>query len=179
MTTTTEITAESKMGAVLEAFPGAQRALMRRYHIGGCSSCGFAPEDRLGEVLAKHNVLAVGDVIEYIKTSHAEEQRIQIQPQDLAEALKSPTPPRLLDVREPEELAIVKLDGAVPVTQELVQEMMAGWPKDTPIVTYCHHGIRSLEAASYLIGHGFTDVRTLVGGIDAWAEQIDPSLPRY
>ncbi len=179
MTTTTEITAESRMGAVLEAFPGAQRALMRRYHIGGCSSCGFAPEDRLGDVLAKHNVLAVEDVIEYIKTSHAEEQRIQIQPQDLAEALKSSTSPRLLDVREPEELAIVKLDGALPVTQELVQEMMAGWPKDTPIVTYCHHGIRSLEAASYLIGHGFTDVRTLAGGIDAWAEQIDPSLPRY
>ena len=179
MTTTTEINAESKMGAVLEAFPGAQRALMRRYHIGGCSSCGFAPEDRLGDVLAKHNVLAVEGVIEHIKTSHAEEQRIQIQPQDLAETLKSSTPPRLLDVREPEEPAIVKLDGAVPVTQELVQEMMGSWPKDTPIVTYCHHGIRSLEAASYLIGHGFTNVRTLAGGIDAWAEHIDPSLPRY
>ncbi len=86
---------------------------------------------------------------------------------------------RLLDVREPEELAIVKLEGAVPVTQELVQEMMASCPKDTPIVTYCHRGIRSLEAASYLIGHGFTNVRTLAGGIDAWAEQIDPSLARY
>ena len=94
MTTTTEITAESKMGEVLEAFPGAQRALMRRYHIGGCSSCGFAPEDRLGDVLVKHNVLAVEDVIEYIKTSHADEQRIQIQPQDLAAALKNTTPPR-------------------------------------------------------------------------------------
>ncbi len=179
MTTTTEITAESKMGAVLEAFSGAQRALMRRYHIGGCSSCGFAPDDRLGDVLARHNVLAIGEVIDHIKTSHAEEQRIQIQPQGLAEALKSSTPPRLLDVREPEELAIAKLEGAVLATQELVQELMARWPKDTPIVTYCHHGIRSLEAASYLIGHGFSDVRTLAGGIDAWAEQIDPALPRY
>lgn len=179
MTTTTEITAESEMEAVLEAYPGAQRALMRRYHIGGCSSCGFAPEDRLGDVLAKHNVLAVEEVIEHIKTSHAEERQIQIRPQDLAEGLKGSTPPRLLDVREPDELDIVKLDGAVPVTQELMQEMMASWPKDTPIVTYCHHGIRSLEAACYLIGHGFTDVRTLAGGIDAWAEQIDPALPRY
>ena len=179
MPKTSEVTAQTTMREVLEAFPGAQRALMRRYHIGGCSSCGFAPEDRLGDVLAKHNVLAVDEVIEHIETSHAEEQRIQIQPQDLAEALKSSTPPRLLDVREPQELAIVKLDGAVPVTQELVQEMMAGWPKDTPIVTYCHHGIRSLEAASYFIGHGFSNVRTLAGGIDAWAEQIDPSLPRY
>ena len=179
MSRTSEVTAQTTMQEVLEAFPGAQRALMRRYHIGGCSSCGFAPEDRLGEVLAKHNVLAVDEVIEHIETSHAQEQRIQIQPQDLAEALKSSTPPRLLDVREPEELAIVKLDGAVALTQELVQEMMADWPKDTPIVTYCHHGIRSLEAASYLIGHGFTNVRSLVGGIDAWTEQIDPSLARY
>ena len=92
MTTTTQITAESKMGAVLEAFPGAQRALMRRYHIGGCSSCGFAPEDRLGDVLARHNVLAVGQVIDYIKTSHAEEQRIQIHPQDLG-SVASRQPP--------------------------------------------------------------------------------------
>ena len=179
MTTTTQITAESTMGEVLDAFPGAQRALMRRYHIGGCSSCGFAPEDRLGDVLAKHNVLNVSEVIDHIKSSHAEEQRIQIEPHDLAEALQSKIPPRLLDVREPHELDIVKLEGAIPVTQELVQEMMTNWPKDTPIVTYCHHGIRSLEAASYVIGHGFTDVRTLTGGIDAWTEQIDSSLQRY
>ena len=59
----------------------------------------------------------------------------------------------------------MKLAGAVPVTQELVQEMMASWPKGTPIVTYCHLGIRSLKAASYLIGHGFTNVRTLAATI--------------
>ena len=85
----------------------------------------------------------------------------------------------MLDVRAPEEQAVVTLDGALPLTQELVQEMMTSWPKEIPLVTYCHHGIRSLEAASYLIGHGFTNVRSLAGGIDAWAEQIDPSLPRY
>jgi rhodanese-related sulfurtransferase len=113
------------------------------------------------------------------QTSHAEDLRLQIQPQELIEVLRSPTAPRLLDVRGPEEQALVTLDGAIPVTRELVQEMMTNWPKDTPIVTYCHTGIRSLEAASYLIGHGFTNVRSLAGGIDAWAEQIDPSLPRY
>ena len=152
---------------------------MRRYHIGGCSSCGFAPDDRLRDVLARHNQLGVDEVIEYIKTSHAEDQRLQIQPRELAEALKSRAGPRLLDVRSPEEQAIVTLDGAIPVTRELVQEMMTTWPKDTPIVTYCHRGIRSLEAASYLIGHGFTNVRSLAGGIDAWAEQIDPALAQY
>ena len=175
----TTITSESTMRSVLEAFPSAQRALMRRYHIGGCSSCGFAPDDRLGEVLARHNVLDVDEVIEHVKSSHEQEQGIQTTPEELSDALKGPTPPKLLDVRQPEEQAIVKLNGSLPVTQELAQEILSTWPKDAPILCYCHHGIRSLEAASYFIGHGFTNVRSLAGGIDAWAERIDPSLPRY
>lgn len=174
-----EITADSTMSTVLETFPGAQRALMRQYHIGGCSSCGFAPEDRLGDVLDKHNVSGVSAVIDYIKSSHEDELRIQIQPQELAELLKGEQRLRLLDVRGPEEFEIVRLDGAELVTRELVDDMMTGCPKDTAIVTYCHHGVRSLEAASYFIGHGFTNVRSLTGGIDAWAEQVDPALRRY
>ncbi len=176
---TKQIHAGSTMQEVLDAYPGAQRALMRQYHIGGCSNCGFDLSDHLGDVLAKHKVLNVPEVIEHIKTSHEQEQRLQMSPQELAEVLKSEMVPRLIDVRQPEEQAIVKLDAALPLTQELAQEMMANWSKDTPIVFYCHHGIRSLEAASYFIGHGFTNVRSLMGGIDAWALEIDTSLPRY
>ena len=176
---TKEITSDSTMREVLEVYPGAQRALMRRYHIGGCSHCGFAPEDRLAEVLTQHNVLNVDEVIEHIKTSHEQEQQLQVSPQELATALKGDNPPRLLDARSPEECAIAKLQGSLHATQDLTQEMMSNWPKDTPIVTYCHHGIRSLEAASYLIGHGFIHVLSLAGGIDAWAEEIDTSLRRY
>ena len=177
--TTKGIHARSSMQEVLYAFPGAQRALMRQYHIGGCSHCGFELSDHLDEVLAKHNVLNVTEVIEHIKTSHEQEQRLQVSPQELAEVLKDETAPRLIDVRQPEEQAIVKLEAALPLTQELAQEMMTNWSKDTPIVFYCHHGIRSLEAASYFIGHGFTHVRSLSGGIDAWAQKVDTSLPRY
>ncbi len=176
---TKEITSRSTMREVLEIYPGAQRALTRRYHIGGCSHCGFAPEDRLAEVLTQHNVLNVDEVIEHIKTSHEQEQQIQVSPQDLAAALKGDTPPRLLDVRSPEECAIAKIEGSLHASQSVVQEIMSTWPKDTPMVTYCHHGIRSLEAASYLIGHGFTNVMSLTGGIDAWAEEIDASVGLY
>ena len=176
---TAKITGDSTMQEVLNAYPGAQRALMRGYHIGGCSSCGFAPGDRLRDVLAGKNVLNVDEVIEFIQTSHEDEQRIQIGAQELAEALDSDTPPRLIDVREPEEQSIAQINGCHPATPDLVQEMMANWTKDTPIVTYCHHGVRSLNAASYFIGHGFTNVRSLTGGIDAWAEQIEPSMARY
>ena len=177
--TTKQIHTGSTMQEVLDAYPGAQRALMRQYHIGGCSHCGFDPGELLGDVLAKHNVLNTDEVLEYIQTSHEQEQRLQISPHELAEALKSDAAPRLIDVRQPEEQAIAQLDGALPYTQELGQEMMADWSKDTPILFYCHHGIRSLEAVSYFIGHGFTNVRSLQGGIDAWAREVAPSLPRY
>ncbi|MCZ6683287.1 MAG: rhodanese-like domain-containing protein [Planctomycetota bacterium] len=177
--TTQEIHARSSMQEVLDAFPGAQRALMRQYHIGGCSHCGFDLSDHLGDVLAKHSVLNVAEVLEYIKTSHEQEQQLQLSPQELAQVLEGETVPRLIDVRSSEEQAIVKLESGLPLTQALTQEMTRDWPKDTPIVFYCHHGIRSLEAASYYIGHGFTNARSLRGGIDAWAQEVDTSLSRY
>lgn len=176
---TPEITGSSTMQEVLDAFPGAQRALMRRYHIGGCSSCGFDPSDRLIDVLKKHNVLDVGEVIAHVKQSHEEEQRLQMDPLELSQVLQGDTPPRLIDVREEHEQSIAKIDGSLPATEELLQEIMETWARDAPIVTYCHHGIRSLDAASYLMGHGLTNVRSLRGGIDAWAEQVDPSMARY
>jgi len=173
------ISTESTMREVLGVYPGAQRALMRKYHIGGCQSCGFAPDEQLGDVLDRHNVPDAGAVIAHIQASHEQEQQLQISPTELAEGLKSNSGLKLVDVRSDEEFAIAKIDGALPATQALVQEMMTSWPKDAPIVTYCHHGIRSLEAASYLIGHGFTNVKSLSGGIDAWAEQVDTSVARY
>ena len=111
--------------------------------------------------------------------SHEEEKRLQISPRDLADELNGETPPRLIDVRGDEERSITHIEGSQLASQELVQEMMASWAKDTPIVTYCHHGIRSLEGASYFIGHGFTNVKSLTGGIHAWAEQIDASMAKY
>lgn len=167
------------MREVLGAYPSAQRALMRKYHIGGCQSCGFSPEETLGDVLGRHNVPDARGVIDHIKESHEQEQRIQISPKEVAEAINGPAAPKLIDVRTEQEMAIGRIDGALPATQELVQEMMSSWPKDTPIVTHCHHGVRSLDAASYLIGHGFTNVRSMSGGIDAWSEQVDPGVPRY
>jgi rhodanese-related sulfurtransferase len=105
--------------------------------------------------------------------------RLEIQPKELKDWLASPTPPRLLDVRTTEEQAIARIKGAIPVSQELVKEVLNSWPRDAAIVTYCHHGVRSLEAASFLLSRGFTNVRSLAGGIDAWAVQVDRTIARY
>src|ERR1700735_3893499 len=89
------------MTRVLEAFPGAQRALFRKYHIGGCASCAFQSDETLGALCALNN-LVVGEVIEHIKTSHAQDEELQINPAELAELRRSGTV-RVLDVRAREE----------------------------------------------------------------------------
>ena len=85
----------------------------------------------------------------------------------------------LIDVRSREEWEAVHIDGATFFTQELMQEIMSEWPKDREIIFLCHHGVRSLDAASYFAGHGFQHVRSMTGGMDAWSVAVNPDLPRY
>ncbi|CAN5153316.1 hypothetical protein BH23VER1_BH23VER1_37160 [soil metagenome] len=88
---------------------------------------------------------------------------------------------RLIDCREADEFAICKLPGAqlVPLSrfpdaaEPLLQD--AG----TPVVVYCHHGMRSAEAAGFLRARGLAPTFSLRGGIDAWSREIDPSVARY
>jgi rhodanese-related sulfurtransferase len=173
------ITKASTMQEVLKAFPGAQRALFSRYHIGGCSHCGFDPTETLEQVSRRNNILDVQEVISYIRQSHERDEKVQILPEELARELKTGQKIELLDVRTPEEYAFTHIEGARLVTEELAQEILQQWPKDTPIVVHCHLGVRSQAAASFLIDEGYTNVRSLAGGIDAWSCQIDPTVLRY
>ncbi len=105
----------------------------------------------------------------------------EISVQAASELLKSAAPPRLIDVREPDEWQLCRIAGAelLPLSQ---------WPAVAgekltdpaqPIIVHCHHGGRSARAADFLIQSGFADVKNLTGGIDAWSAEIDPAVPRY
>jgi rhodanese-related sulfurtransferase len=87
----------------------------------------------------------------------------------------------LVDVREPEELALCGLDGAqhIPMLQLFAGLQTPRAEPETEIVVFCHHGERSLEAAKYLRLNGFDNARSLAGGLEAWAAQVDPTMPRY
>jgi rhodanese-related sulfurtransferase len=180
MTETPEIIGpQSPMQKVLEAFPGAQRALFRRYHIGGCSSCGFQPTETLEQLCRRNNDISVSEVIEHIRTSHEQDAKVLLSPAELAQ-LRERTPSlRLLDVRTREEFEAVHIDGAVLMSQETMQEILARWPRTETFVIYDHHGKQALDAAAYFLGHGFENVRCLHGGIDAWAQEVDLKMPRY
>jgi rhodanese-related sulfurtransferase len=100
---------------------------------------------------------------------------------ELAAMLKSENPPRLLDVREPDEFNIVALPNAIllPLGQIPEQYDELDYLKETPLVVYCHHGVRSLHAMQFLQHVGFKNLMNLSGGIDAWSREVDPRTPRY
>ncbi|MEO1325992.1 MAG: rhodanese-like domain-containing protein [Pseudomonadota bacterium] len=85
----------------------------------------------------------------------------------------------LVDVREPEELSLVSIDGAMNVPLSEITERYVEIPTDRPIALMCHHGGRSAQALAYLATHGITDTMNVVGGIDRWALTVDESLNRY
>ncbi len=167
------------MRELLEHFPGAQRALFRKYHIGGCSSCGFSPDETLAGVCARNENLNVDEVVEHIMVSHEADHAMQIEPRDLADRLATGEQVQLLDIRTREEFDAVKLPDAHLFTQELMQEILSKWSREKPLVIYDHKGERSMDAAAYFQGHGFENIRNLRGGIDAWSAEVDPKLPRY
>jgi adenylyltransferase/sulfurtransferase len=105
----------------------------------------------------------------------------QISVHSLAEKLKSAAPVYLIDVRQPWESDLAALAGSVriPLNElpERINELAP--PNGAMVVAYCHHGVRSLTAAGILIRHGFEQVHSLAGGIDAWSREIDASIPRY
>jgi rhodanese-related sulfurtransferase len=176
---TRTIDPNTTMTELLQEYPGAQRALFRAYHIGGCASCGFSPNETLASVCARNDNLAMDDVAATILAAHDADQQVQISPEEVAERLRAGEQIPLIDVRSREEWDAVHLEGSTFFTQELMQEIISEWPKDREIIFVCHHGIRSLDAASYFAGHGFQHVRSMTGGIDAWSVDVNPELPRY
>lgn len=173
------LSGDTTMSQLLQIYPGAQRALFARYHIGGCRSCGFRPDETLAEVCVRNENLPVSEVIAHIHDSHDADTKIQISPQDLAALLKSNQDLKLIDVRSREEHEAVAIPSSRLMTQDLTQEMFNTASKMEPIIIYDHQGDRALDAAAYFIGHGFSETKCLAGGIDAYSLQVDQSLPRY
>jgi rhodanese-related sulfurtransferase len=167
------------MEQVLASYPGARRALFRKYHLGGCSSCGFAPEETLSQLCARNGNLNVAEVIAHIQASHETDKQLEISPKELAEKRRQGEKVRLLDLRTREEWDAVHLDGAEFVTQELIQRLMGKEGQEGLLVFYDHSGASSLDAAAYFAGHGFANARFLRGGIDAWSLEVDSKVPRY
>jgi rhodanese-related sulfurtransferase len=87
--------------------------------------------------------------------------------------------PLLLDVREPWELEVCRLPGVTPMPMRAVPARYPELKRDAEVVIVCHHGARSYQVAMFLEYQGYTKVYNLYGGMSAWAQQVDPTMPTY
>jgi adenylyltransferase/sulfurtransferase len=107
------------------------------------------------------------------------ELEFDIEPRALADRLARGAGPLVLDVRNPDEFAICRLDAAVLIPLHELPDRAAGLDAGRETVVLCHTGIRSAHAVNFLRGMGFSRVQNLRGGIDAWSTEVDSSVPRY
>jgi adenylyltransferase/sulfurtransferase len=98
--------------------------------------------------------------------------------EELARKREQNEPFTLIDVREPNEYAVANIGGTlIPLSQ--LQARANEIPREGEVIVHCKMGGRSAQAVSYLRGLGYTNVRNLAGGINAWSQKIDPSVPTY
>jgi rhodanese-related sulfurtransferase len=173
--TDVEILPETTMGDILQRIPASQRALFQRYHIGGCSSCGYEPGDTLAKVCKDHNILDVNEVITFLHEAHELDQKIQLAPAEVKSWLDAGKDFSFIDVRSGEELESGEFPEAELMDYDDSEKYMA-LPKDRTIVFACLEGDRALNVAAYFRGHEFTEVYCLRGGIQAWRRELDAGI---
>jgi rhodanese-related sulfurtransferase len=105
----------------------------------------------------------------------------EISVYEAQELLAGPNPPRLIDVREEDEWELCRIEGAELIPLSLWATAAGEKLEDDEesLLIYCHHGARSASATAFLLNNGFSNVKNLAGGIDAWSLYIDSSVPRY
>jgi rhodanese-related sulfurtransferase len=107
---------------------------------------------------------------------------IEIAPREVRQRMDAGEPIRLIDVREPAEFALARIQGAEPIPMGTVpsrlQHLDAAADEATLIV-FSHHGVRSLNVANWLREQGVTACQSMAGGIHRWSEEVDPAVPRY
>ncbi len=103
-----------------------------------------------------------------------------LTPTELKNYLESASPrPVLLDVREPWEYQLVRLEDSVLLPMRQLPAVLDEFSPEQELVLICHHGIRSMQACRYLLSQGYTHIINLKGGIDRWARELDPHMPVY
>ena len=109
-------------------------------------------------------------------------ETLELSPQEAHTRLQQPDAAVLIDVREPEEFSLSRIDNARLIPMQSipaqVQELEA-LSDDATLLILCHHGVRSLQVASWLRARGIENCYSIAGGIERWSREVDPSVPRY
>jgi rhodanese-related sulfurtransferase len=104
---------------------------------------------------------------------------LQITPVEVKARLDRGEGLLLVDVREPWEYELCRIEGAQLIPMGSIPANVQALDTGEEVVCYCHHGVRSLDVAAWLRGQGIDGAKSLVGGIERWSREIDPRVPRY
>jgi rhodanese-related sulfurtransferase len=105
---------------------------------------------------------------------------MEIDPGTVKQRLDAGEKLRLIDVREPQEFATANIEGGELIPMRTIPGALEKLRAiDVPLIVFCHHGVRSLNAVSWLRDQGIENCQSMAGGIDAWSLTIDPNVPRY
>lgn len=138
-----------------------------------------AVENWTVESLANKARMPVEGVMQRLKQIELMAEGIEIEGAELAQLIKSKANKIfLLDVREPWEFALAHIEGSRLMAHTDLAQIFQGL-KELTVITICHHGVRSLSAALYLLEAGLPRVKSLRGGLEHWAIDCDPRMPRY
>jgi rhodanese-related sulfurtransferase len=107
---------------------------------------------------------------------------IETSPPEIQRRVDAGEPLVLIDVREPEEFAITRIEGATLIPMRSIPanlQQLEAKADEAMLIIFCHHGVRSLNVANWLREQGVPACQSMAGGIDAWSVLVDPSVPRY
>ena len=173
-----EFTSNSTMKEVETRYPFARAILHSKFHVGGCASCGYEPHETIEQVALKHSKdeTAMVDCL----NSALEDLKVAEIGADAAALLIKDKNVIFVDVREQWEFDLCRLgESPILLTEKTMPFVFEKGNEAKAVVVYCHHGVRSLNAALYLRQNGLPNAVSLKGGIDRYSQIIDPSIPRY
>ena len=175
----TEFTLDTPMKEVEAKFPFSRSLLHAKFHVGGCSACGYEPQETIAEVAAKHAKDAEA-MVEALNGGVGEMKACELSAGELSTLLAQRGGEVLLvDVREAWEFELTHLKGSVLLGETNMEQMFERARAASDVILICHHGMRSLNATLFFRQNGISQARSLRGGVDAYAREVDGSLPRY
>ena len=174
----TTFSLDTTMSEIEAVYPFARAALHAQFHVGGCASCGFEPQESLGEVAKKHGK-DPSLMLEALNQGYSDMTNAEVDPSKAAEYLNDDDV-LFVDVREAWEHNLCNLGAKSILLSEKTMPLIFEKAAQTKhVIVYCHHGVRSLNAALYMRQNGIPNALSLKGGIDRYAQIVDPTIPRY
>jgi len=170
------ITEESTLEEMARSYPQIWKLLEKKYRL---PKIKLEPQWSLTTLSRNFDLPPAQIIFMEIQLEEASEKLEQITAIEAQKIMQSEKTAQILDVREPWEREFGSIPKSKTLNKATLKDLLKNHSKDTPIILYCHFGVRSLDAAHHLSREGFTRVYTIKGGIDAWSTQVDATIPRY